>query len=398
MLIKLYRNAYSGLPKNIWLLSLVMLINRSGTMVVAFLALYCTQQLHTTVQQAGIAMAVYGVGAIIGAMLGGKLSDKFGYKNIQTASLLLAGLVFIAASFITNFYAFCFAVFLLASVNESFRPANTSAIAANSTTENRTRSFALIRLAMNLGWSVGTTIGGFVCHIDYRLLFWVDGGTSVAAGLVFMLLKFNTEKNKNDKKTAAQIVDEKDIDPYKNKPFIYFILGTLIYTFCFFQLFSNIPLFYKQGLKLDEFIIGIVMALNGILIVLTEMLLVKSIEHKHSKRKIIVAGTLGMALFYVVCSIYGFANVFLVSFGGMLIITFAEMLSLPFMNSYYLSYAGKSNTGKYAAIYSMSWSVGQILAGYAGSYIISHYGFTQLWVVCSVLSLLCVFVYYKVIK
>lgn len=398
MLIKLYKNAYSGLPKNIWLLSVVMLINRSGTMVVAFLALYCTQQLHTTVQQAGIAMAFYGVGAIIGAMLGGKLSDKFGYKNVQAASLLLAGLVFITAAFIVDFYSFCIAIFLLASINESFRPANTSAIAANSTPENRTRSFALIRLAMNLGWSIGTAIGGFVCHIDYRLLFWIDGGTSIAAGVAFILLKFNDGRRSAISTRTTAITDEKDLDPYKNKPFIYFILGTLIYTFCFFQLFSNIPLFYKQGLRLDEFIIGIVMALNGILIVLTEMLLIKSIEHKHSKKKIIVSGTFGMAIFYAVCSIYGFANVFIVSFGGMLIITFAEMLSLPFMNSYYLSYAGKSNTGKYAAIYSMSWSVGQILAGYAGSYIISNYGFGQLWMTCCLLSLICVLVYYRVIK
>jgi MFS family permease len=59
----------------------------------------------------------------------------------------------------------------LAAVNESFRPANTAAIAANSTPEIRTRSFALLRLAMNLGWSIGTFLGGILSHYDYKLCF-----------------------------------------------------------------------------------------------------------------------------------------------------------------------------------------------------------------------------------
>jgi len=398
MLIKLYKNAYSGLPRNIWLLSFVMLINRSGTMVVAFLSLYCTQQLNTSIEQAGFAMASYGLGAIAGALIGGKLSDSFGYKKVQASSLLISGVVFIATSFINNFYGFCCSIFILACVNESFRPANTAAIAANSNSETRTRSFALIRLAMNLGWSIGTTIGGFVCHINYKLLFLVDGCTSLAAGIAFLFLKFSETKIVHHHNTPKNIVETKDISPYRNKPFVYFILGTLIYTFCFFQLFSNLPLFYKKGLQLDEFVIGIIMAMNGILIVLIEMLLVKSIENKFSKKRIIVAGTIGMALFYAVNSLYGFSNVLMIGFGGMFIITIAEMLSLPFMNSYYLGYAGKTNVGKYAAVYTMCWSVGQILAGFVGSYIISHLGFMQLWLICCILSLVCAVVYYKVIK
>jgi predicted MFS family arabinose efflux permease len=81
--IKLYQQAFAGLPKNIWLLSLVMLINRSGTMVLAFLTLYCTQYLHQTPKLAGFAIAVYGLGSILGAYFGGRLSDKFGYHFVQ---------------------------------------------------------------------------------------------------------------------------------------------------------------------------------------------------------------------------------------------------------------------------------------------------------------------------
>lgn len=153
-IFQLYKTSFAGLPKNIWLLSLVMLINRSGTMVVAFLALYCTEFLHTTVAKAGIAITCYGLGAIVGALIGGRVSDKIGYSVVQTTALIGGGVLFIAASFARDFYLFCVLIFLLAAINESFRPANTSAVAANTTPENRTRAFALLRLAMNLGWSI----------------------------------------------------------------------------------------------------------------------------------------------------------------------------------------------------------------------------------------------------
>ena len=39
-----YRAAYSGLPRDLWLLSLVLLVNRAGGMVLPFIALYLTRE------------------------------------------------------------------------------------------------------------------------------------------------------------------------------------------------------------------------------------------------------------------------------------------------------------------------------------------------------------------
>ena len=49
-----YRNAYSGLSRSTWLLSLIMLINRSGTMVLPFLALYMTDELGLSDDHSGL--------------------------------------------------------------------------------------------------------------------------------------------------------------------------------------------------------------------------------------------------------------------------------------------------------------------------------------------------------
>src|SRR5678810_958653 len=65
----LYRNAFKGLSRNTWFLSLVMLVNRSGTMVIPFMTMYCTQKLHFTLPQAGTVMGLFGAGAIVGAYI-----------------------------------------------------------------------------------------------------------------------------------------------------------------------------------------------------------------------------------------------------------------------------------------------------------------------------------------
>ena len=79
--LRLYKSAYTGLSKRIWLLSAVMLINRIGTMVLAFMTLYCSYRGYT-LQQGGMVVAIYGIGAVVGAFMGGKISDRFGFYYI----------------------------------------------------------------------------------------------------------------------------------------------------------------------------------------------------------------------------------------------------------------------------------------------------------------------------
>src|SRR5689334_10862680 len=92
--VQLYKNAYGGLSRSIWWLSLVMFINRSGTMVIPFLTVYLTSKGYT-LEQAGLVMATFGIGSILGGFIGGKLTDRFGFYYIQVISLFLNGVLFI---------------------------------------------------------------------------------------------------------------------------------------------------------------------------------------------------------------------------------------------------------------------------------------------------------------
>src|SRR6185503_15466207 len=127
--LSLYKNAYSGLSPSTWLLSVVMLINRSGTMVLPFMTIYLTSpSMGYSVGKAGIVMALFGLGAVTGAYLGGKLTDRIGFYHIQLITLLGGGVLFIVLGQMKSYPLICVFTFLLSFVNEAFRPANSTAV------------------------------------------------------------------------------------------------------------------------------------------------------------------------------------------------------------------------------------------------------------------------------
>ena len=245
-------------------------------MVIPFMTMYCTQQLHFSLPQAGIVMSLFGAGAIAGAYIGGIITDKFGFYSQQFASLLLGGVMFIVTGFLHTYLSLCIGTFILSFFNESFRPANATAIAYYSEPGNRTRSYSLNRLAINLGWAVGGALGGLLASIDYHLLFWVDGSTNIiAALLLFKLLPYANSKDSVIKDRPLQ-----KQPAYTDKFYVAFIIITFFFAACFFQMFTIQPVFFKTEWHYDEIFIGILMALNGLIIVFTEMILVYSIEGK----------------------------------------------------------------------------------------------------------------------
>ncbi|PYQ37598.1 MAG: hypothetical protein DMF55_00370 [Acidobacteria bacterium] len=70
---------------------------------------------------------------------------------------------------------------------EAFRPASLAVVADLVRPAQRKPAFALTRLAINLGMSVGPALGGFLATVSFRSLFLVNGTTSIAAGILLVL-------------------------------------------------------------------------------------------------------------------------------------------------------------------------------------------------------------------
>lgn len=372
---KIYRDAYSGLSRDTWLLSLIMLINRSGTMVVPFMTLYLTSpEMGYSIGEAGIVFGLFGAGAFCGAWLGGQLTDRIGFYPVQLFTLFTGGLLFIVLGQMKTYPMICFFTFVLSFVNEAFRPANSTAIAFYSKEENRTRSYALNRLAINIGWAFGSALGGFLAEINYELLFWVDGFTNMGAAV---LLWFLLKPVNSGKRVKINTDDPLILSTYKDKTYLAFAFITMLFACCFFQLFNNLPVYFQKDLGFSKPFIGLLMAANGIIIALIEMVLVYKLEGRRRNMTYITAGVFVVGLSFILLNAPGPAVI--IASSMIVLVTFGEILSMPFMNSYWITRTHPSNRGQYAALYTMAWSAAQTLGPMGGAQLAEHNGFAVLW-------------------
>jgi predicted MFS family arabinose efflux permease len=393
--ISLYKNSFSGLSKETWLLSFIMLVNRSGTMVLPFMTLHLTsKEMHRSISEAGFVMALYGAGSIVGAYFGGKFSDKIGFFKVQLLALLFGGISFIILGQLHDYLLICIMTFLLSMINESFRPANSSAIAFYSNPENRTRSYSLNRLAINLGWAVGGLLGGIIASYAYEFLFWVDGFSNILAALLF--LYFFKQQKTEIKKTKEDKIVPASQSAYRDKKYIYFITMVVLFGFCFFQLFTNVPNFFRDSLSLSVKYIGFLMAVNGIIIVVLEMVMIFYLEKKSKNSLFIAIGCILCALSFLTLLIPGPAK--LIAFIMIVFITFGEMFAMPFMNNVWTQRSNDSNRGQYAALYTMAWGAAQTTGPFICSLIIDAYGFNIFFVVMGILLFLTAFGSYRFSK
>jgi len=373
--IHAYFESYRGLSQEIWLLSLITFINRAGTMVVPFLSIYLTASLGFTLANVGWIMTCFGLGSIVGTWLGGKLSDEIGYYKVMLFSLISGGVAFIVLQYLASYTAMCIGIFVLTLFADMFRPAMYVSIRAYSKPENITRSVTLIRLAINLGFSMGPAIGGLIIATStYGTLFWVDGITCIVAAILLYLLISEKEglvsKSNIDEKLESK-------SAYTDLSYLVF-LGVVFFTgFVFLQLFASAPLYYKTQHMLTESQIGWLISLNGLVIFLFEMPLINYLENKKiPKGKIIWMGTLILGLGFWVFNISEWTGILVIS---MLFITVGEMLVFPFANSFALDRSKRGKPGEYMALFPIAFSLAHIVSPNAGMQLVENFGFTFTW-------------------
>jgi predicted MFS family arabinose efflux permease len=362
-----------------------MFINRSGSMVLLFTSLYLTRELHFTIGQAGIVMSFYGIGSVLGSYSGGWLTDRKSHFDIMIFSLIASGLILFLMLIVTSIPAIATVIFFYGFAADMFRPANASSIAAYSNPENRTRSVSLNRLAINLGFSVGPAAGGFIAlHLGYKWLFAIDALTSfLAAWLLFAYLPRHVQTTPHHEN---KVLNDSSTSAYRDYKYLFFILLVALWGTCFFQLFASVPQYFNKVCHYNEDIIGLLLALNGLLVVVIEMPLVAVLEKKKKIFPNIIRGTLCLPVAFAILMMGKEILLFAILYT--IIITLAEIFAMPFMMNYVLSRPLKERQGQYSALYSISFGIANIAAPSLGLGIADRFGFDSMFIFLISLSLL----------
>jgi predicted MFS family arabinose efflux permease len=178
------------------------------------------------------------------------------------------------------------------------------------------------------------------------LLFYVDGVTNIVAGiLTWIFLKPVTFRSEGEKHFETVT----SLSPYRDKVYLFFILLTVLFASCFFQLFTNLSPYFFKELHFSKPLIGFLLAINGIIIAIVEMVLIYKLDGKRKNLDYIFIGILMVGIAFLMLNIPGMGP--MLAFGMITMMTFGEIFSMPFMNSFWINRTRPENRGQYAALY-----------------------------------------------
>jgi predicted MFS family arabinose efflux permease len=332
-----------GLPREVWLLFATNLINRAGMMVLPFLVLYLTRELAFSPARAGLMLAFYGASAIAFGPIGGRLSDRIGALPVMRASLIASGCMLLLFPLARSFIGVAAMTILWAGCAEMFRPASLAAITHVVAPDQRKQAFALNRLAINLGMSIGPALGGILATVSFRAMFTVDAVTTLLAGAVLALTPWRAFSGVNSEARTRQGESVGPATILRDNPFLIFLVGVFLVGIVFFQHESALPLYLVQYLRLSPAFYGMLFTINTLLIVALEVPLNTVTAHWPNTRSLIIGCLLfavGFGALGVIASPAGVV-------ATVVVWTFGEMLFFPALSAHMAEIAPEHRRGAY---------------------------------------------------
>lgn len=353
-----------------WVLAAATLVNRAGTMVLPFMAIYLTRERGLAPELAAGIIAVYGATSLVAAPLSGRLGDRFGARRLAMGLLAGAGVVmllFPLAKSLTQLFVMTGVLSLLA---EGFRPVSMALLGQLTPPALRKQGFALGRLAVNLGMTIGATIGGLLADRWFTAVFLVDGVTSIAAAAVLLLALEGAGAA-----PAAKSPTHDGLRAHRDARFVYFLVPVLLSSVVFFQLDAALPLQLVNELGLTPSAFGLMMSINPVLIIFLEVPLNAATEGWPASRALAAGATLVGLGFGAVLFAEGFST----AAASVVVWTFGEMMLFPASAAYVAELAPPGRSGEYMGAYSMTFGAAFAIGPWAGVALMERYGSATLW-------------------
>jgi MFS family permease len=377
MLTKINKT-YHAFPPKFWVLIVAVFIDVIGsTLISPFFALYITQKFGVGMTQAGILLGLFSIFGLVGSVIGGALTDKFGRKRIMLFGLVFSALSMIAIGVVnqlTVMYPLAMFVGLLSSVAG---PAHQAMVADMLPPEKRSEGFGILRVMINLSWIIGPTIGGLLASWSFLLLFILDAIISmVTATIVFFLIP-ETKPQASAEKCQESILQT--ILGYRlvlrDTLYIGFLVISMLMILVYQQLYNTLSVFLRDVHYVSAQGYGMLLSINAFFVVLLQLW----VTGKTKRRAPMLMMALGTTCYLVGFTMYGFVSAYWLFVAAMLFITLGEMIVVPTGQALAANFAPDDMRGRYMAFYGLSFSLPSAFGPAAAGLILDHYNPNWVW-------------------
>jgi len=381
------------LPRTVHVLCLGTLLNRAGTLLLPFLTLYLTAELGYSERFATLGMGAIGAGSIIGALVGGHLADRIGRRVVMVGSLFGSAGVLLVFGWMRSPAAILAVLVLFSSLADMYRPAAAAMISDLVPPDERPYAFGLMYLAINVGFPIGTVVGGLLAARWFRGLFVVDAATAAAYAAIILMFVGESLPNRR-RRSAVADSDEAKSDGEaraegagatdslaaaaahiaRNLPFLTFCFGSFLMGLTFMQSFSTLPLYMEHvGIAVDRY--GQLVAINGVMIAVLQIPLTTWMKRYNRVWFVIAAPILtgiGFGTTAYVTHSGGFA-------ATIMIWTLGEIMIAPYGPSIVSDMAPVALRARYLGVFTMCFASANMLGAPLGGLILECFGGKTLW-------------------
>jgi MFS family permease len=400
-MFKRLNRIYHEFPSKFWVVVLVSFIDRiGGTLLFPFFSLYITQKFKIGMTQAGIILGILSAFGLVGSMIGGALTDRFGRRR-----LILFGLIFSAISTLTLGLANTLAalyplIVVIGLLSNIAGPAQDAMIADILPEKQRAEGFGILRVAGNMAWIIGPTIGGIVAARSFFLLFVIDCVLSCIVAVLFYKLipetKPSASAEKSDETVWQTVAGYRHV--LRDFAFMAFLAASILMLAVYQQMYNTLPVYFRDTHGFSPSAYGFFLTTSAITVVLFQFWVTRQIKH----RSPFLMMALGTVFYAIGFSLIGLVSAYVLFLLASVVITIGEMIMMPTSQALAANFAPVEMRGRYMAVFGLSWAVPAMIGPGAGGWILDNFNPNWLWygggVLCIISALSFCFLHFRLGK
>lgn len=393
-----YFKPYKGLPMSIYIIFFASIVNSMGNFVGPFLTMFLTYRIGINVGAVGIIVAVNAALGLLGTMLGGKLIDSIGRKKVLVVFGLAAAIGYGACAFVTNPITII-AILMVSSFVAGFSHPVYSTITTDLTEgEQRSAAFSLNYMAMNIGFSVGPLLAGFL-YENYLMWFFLGDAITTFISIVLVSIfvpetkPTKEEMEKSKTKTYERAEEGNLLDALIKRPtLLLFSFIIVIYFIVFSQFTFGLSIQVGDVFKNNgPTIFGSLMTVNAVMCSIITVFITSATKNIKAALCISMGG-----LFYAV----GFGMMFFIDAYYMFIIstatwTVGEILVATNTSVYIANHTPITHRGRFNSIFPIIRKLGFMIGPMMAGFYVKHTNIRNLWIMVAILALMGSLMMYK---
>ena len=377
-------------PRKFWLVVGVSFIDHvGGTMLFPFFSLYITEKFGVGMTQAGIVLGLFSLSGLVGQMIGGALTDKFGRRKLIIFGLVFSALSTLSLGFVKEFSVLIPLAIGIGLLSDIAGPAHGAMIADLLPEQKRQEGFGILRVVGNLAWIIGPTIGGLVAGKSFLALFIMDAVISCMVAVLFYFLISETKPEMH-----ANHPQETMFETFKgygkvirNGAYMAFLFAGMLMGVVYQQMYNSLSVFLRDYHGINPQGYGFMLTTSAIVVILFQFSVTRLIK-KRPSFMMMAAGT----LFYMFgFSLFGFVDQYWLFLLAIVIITMGEMIVVPTSQTLAANFAPEEMRGRYMGVFGMTWAIPATIGPGAAGVILDHFNPNYLWyiggILCGISSL-----------